>query len=180
MTEQEVLQQQEENGNSAFYLILIGTFLHAYGNGAFALARATGYHVLCRRRKAGRIITAGFPISRLDNVRSRILAAGGMIDALPDGKTWLFSGFDGTPDDAMVVLPRSVISARSLDKGDSGAAAPPPAAPAADNAPAVRLVAGSAEWLTEMVLGFKLATSTPLQAMLFLGDLQQQLKNGTE
>lgn len=43
MTEQEILKLQDANGNREFYLMLIGKFLHAYGHGAFALARATGY-----------------------------------------------------------------------------------------------------------------------------------------
>ena len=51
MTEKEVLQQQETNGQTAFYLIAVGMFYHAYGCGAFALARTTGYRVL-RKQKA--------------------------------------------------------------------------------------------------------------------------------
>ena len=46
MTEKEVLQQQDANQQKAFYLIAVGMFYHAYGCGAFALARATGYRVL--------------------------------------------------------------------------------------------------------------------------------------
>lgn len=46
MTEKEVLQLQEANDQTAFYLIAVGMFYHAYGCGAFALARATGYRVL--------------------------------------------------------------------------------------------------------------------------------------
>ena len=46
MTEKEILQEQETIGQTAFYLIAVGMFYHAYGCGAFALARATGYRVL--------------------------------------------------------------------------------------------------------------------------------------
>ena len=46
MTEKEILQQQEANDQIAFYLIAVGMFYHAYGCGAFALSRATGYRVL--------------------------------------------------------------------------------------------------------------------------------------
>ena len=40
MTEKEILQQQESNGQTAFYLMAVGMFYHAYGCGAFALSRA--------------------------------------------------------------------------------------------------------------------------------------------
>ena len=46
MTEKEILQEQESNNQKAFYLIAVGMFYHAYGCGAFALARVTGYRVL--------------------------------------------------------------------------------------------------------------------------------------
>lgn len=164
MTEQEVLEKQEQNENSCFYLILIGTFLHAYGNGAFALARATGYHVLCRRRrKLGHVLTAGFPIGQLDRVQKSIEAAGGTVTALPDGKTWLFSGIDGTPDESLVVHPRSLI------RREDDSEAPP------DNAPAA---AADERWLEKAVLGFELGTSTPIDAMVFLGTLQHRLRDG--
>lgn len=50
MTEQEILRQQEVNGNQSFYLMLVGKFLHACGHGAFALAKATGYRVMRKQR----------------------------------------------------------------------------------------------------------------------------------
>jgi hypothetical protein len=50
MTEKEILQQQESNGQTAFYLMAVGMFYHAYGCGAFALSRATGYRVLSKHR----------------------------------------------------------------------------------------------------------------------------------
>ena len=46
MTEKEILQQQESNGQTAFCLMAVGMFYHAYDCGAFALSRATGYRVL--------------------------------------------------------------------------------------------------------------------------------------
>ena len=45
MTEKEVFDLQEQGGNQEYFLILVGSFLHAYGHGAFALSRADG----CRR-----------------------------------------------------------------------------------------------------------------------------------
>ena len=72
MTEKEILQQQEVNEQKAFYLIAVGMFYHAYGNGAFALARATGYRVLRKHRKHGDILTCGFPANQLEITGSLI------------------------------------------------------------------------------------------------------------
>ena len=65
-----MLAWQEQTGNREFYMILIGSFMHAYGNGAFALSRATGYRVMRKRRKAGNLVTTGFPIASLEQVRA--------------------------------------------------------------------------------------------------------------
>ena len=56
MTEKEILEKQEASGNQVFYLMLVGKFFLAYGYGAFALSRGTGYRVM---RKA-RIWTTSF------------------------------------------------------------------------------------------------------------------------
>ena len=74
MTEKEILQQQESNGQTAFYPIAVGMFYHANGCGAFALSRATGYRVLS---KHGDILTCGFPANQLDTVLQRIRETGG-------------------------------------------------------------------------------------------------------
>lgn len=166
MTEQDVLKQQEENGQKVYFLILIGTFLHAYGHGAFALSRATGFRVMRRHRKAGDVLTAGFPAARIDDVRRRVLEAGGMIDLLPDGKTWMFSGLDGTPDDSMVCEPASA---------NPPATANPPTI--ASTRPLTPITPDS---IVQQLLDFPLSTSTPLEAMMFLGNLQKLLRHGTE
>ena len=101
MTEKEVLQQQETTGQTAFYLIAVGMFYHAYGNGAFALARATGYRVLSKHRKHGDILTCGFPANQLDMVLQRIREAGGEVEQTGE-KAFLFRGLDGTPDENMI------------------------------------------------------------------------------
>ena len=76
MTEKEVLDLQNERGNQEYFLILIGSFLHAYGHGAFALSRCTGYRVMRKHRKQlGDVLTTGFPIAKLDSVSEKILAA---------------------------------------------------------------------------------------------------------
>ena len=153
MTEQEILKLQENNGNSAFYLMLIGKFLHAYGHGAFALARATGYRVLRKQRKSGEVLTCGFPMDRLDTVRQRLRDAGGTIEPLGEN-TFLFRDLDGTPDLKMVCNPQpKAVSPQERQE------------PAANDS-----------WLAEAVRGFNLSLSTPMEAMLFIGTLQQRLQ----
>ncbi len=152
MTEKDILNRQEQNGNKEFYLLLIGKFLHAYGNGAFALARAAGYRVMRKQRKNGEILTCGFPVERLETVRQRVESAGGQLDSLEEN-IWAFRGIEGTPDLGMV--------------NDSQTK---PAPPEEKQAPA------ATSWLEEAIRNFNLSMSTPLDAMLFIGSLQQQLK----
>ena len=45
MTEKEIMEMQEQRGNKEFFLMLVGKFFLAYGHGAFALSRGTGYRV---------------------------------------------------------------------------------------------------------------------------------------
>ena len=78
MTERELIQQQQELGDSRFLVTRSGKFFSAYGCGAFALARATGYRVMHRQRKGGNfVLTTGFPESHVgesdgtDNSRRR-------------------------------------------------------------------------------------------------------------
>ena len=101
MTEKEMLQQQDANQQKAFYLIAVGMFYHAYGCGAFALARATGYRVLHKHRKHGDILVCGFPANQFDTVLQRIREAGGEVEQTAE-KTFLFRGLDGTPDESMI------------------------------------------------------------------------------
>ena len=136
--------------------MLVGSFLHAYGHGAFALARATGYRVMRKQRKSGELLTAGFPISKLDDVRLRILEKGGELESI-DEKTWTFRGIDGTPDSQMVSEPKP--QATTLPTSER---------------------AGGTEWLTDAVRGYNLSMSTPMDAMLFIGTLQQRLKENDD
>ena len=101
MTEKEILQLQDENQRNAFYLIAVGMFYHAYGCGAFALARATGYRVLRKHRKHGDILTCRFPATQLEAVLPRLREAGGVVEQAGE-KTFLFRGLDGTPGESMI------------------------------------------------------------------------------
>ena len=73
MTERELIQQQQELGDSRFLVTRSGKFFSAYGCGAFALARATGYRVMHRQRKGGNfVLTTGFPESHVGKVMEQI------------------------------------------------------------------------------------------------------------
>ena len=161
MTEKEIIDLQEKSGNQVFYLMLVGKFFLAYGHGAFALSRGTGYRVMRKPRKTGPVITCGFPIERLDTVLQRVRDAGGRIEPL-EQRLYRFSGLDGTPDERMV-CEQMPATARSGATGDTvvGQAAVP---------------TGCGDWLREAVLSFNLSMSTPLDAMNFIGRLQQKLK----
>jgi len=148
MGEKDVIMKQEENGNQEYYLILIGSFYHAYEAGAFALARATGYRVHRKHRKMGDILTCGFPADRLYGVVRKIEDAGGSASQLPEGKAWRFSGIDGTADENMV-------KDSVMNKG---------AAPLA------------MQDIARAITDFNLSTATPLQAMMFIGELQKRIR----
>ena len=179
MTEREVIEKQEQNGNKEFYLMLIGSFAHAYGCGAFALARATGYKVLRKRRKTGEVLTCGFPVAKVDDVRRRVMEAGGMMEDLPDGKTWLLTGLDGTPDEAMVSQPAAPVNNGCPSR---------PYEVVADSSLLNMVAEGESQgdggvsvaWLVDAVQGFNLSCATPIEAMLFIGTLQQKIKDGCQ
>lgn len=101
MTEKEVLQKQKVNGNTVFYLIQVGMFLRAYGNGAFALHRLMGYSVRREQRKNGDIILAGFPAKSFDAVKLQMEEKNVTLQKVDD-KTYLFQGIDGTPDLSLI------------------------------------------------------------------------------
>lgn len=107
MTERELIQQQQELGDSRFLVTRSGKFFSAYGCGAFALARATGYRVMHRQRKGGNfVLTTGFPESHVGKVMEQIIAAGGKIDRQDDG-SFVFSGIDGSEAEALVSIPEN-------------------------------------------------------------------------
>ena len=111
MTEKEILQQQESNKQTVFYLIAVGMFYHAYGCGASALARATGYRVLRKHRKGGDILVCGFPANQLDTVLQRIRETGGEVEQTGEN-TFLFGFAD------LTVCP--VLKAVSISKAFGG------------------------------------------------------------
>ena len=161
MTETEIMQRQELTGNREFFLMLVGSFMHAYGHGAFALSRITGYRVMRKHRKSGELLTTGFPIARLKSVLEQICQAGGSVQQ-QDERIWVFSGLDGTPDPTMINDPQPKSAAQEQANACSQTTGP---------------VTGS--WLEEAIRGFDLSMATPLEAMMFLGTLKKRLDNFT-
>ena len=158
MTEKEIMEMQEQRGNKEFFLMLVGKFFLAYGHGAFALSRGTGYRVMKKPRKVGFVITCGFPVDCLDTVLQRVRSAGGTIESV-EPNLYHFTGLDGTPDERMICEQQPKQS-----KAAAPVAAVSPAAPApvvTDLAPTVAV-----GWLEEAVLSFNLSMSTPLDAMI--------------
>lgn len=154
MTEQELIRKQEAGGNATLYLMKVGMFFHAYGAGAFALARLMHYRVKRKARKGGReVLVAGFPADSLPTVTERIEAAGGKVLVQTD--TWVeFTGLDATEDAALI----------------SPALTPDPAA--SEN----RTASEAEEW-KRRILDYDLSGSTPLQALNFLADVQRELRS---
>lgn len=158
MSENDILRRQEDNGQKEFYLILVGQFYHAYGNGAFALSRVSGYRVIRKSRKWGDLLMAGFPASCLEKVKQRINDGHGSLRKIDD-RTMIFGGVDGTPDEAMVTEQ------------------PLKDQPSCDG----RLMAHDGSWVFEL-MNYNLVGATPLDAMNFLARLQaearKELANG--
>ncbi len=155
MTEKEILDWQEQTGNREFYLMQVGKFLHAYGNGAFALARASGYRVIRKKRKEGFVLVCGFPVERFELVHGHIRSAGGELEKFEGSdKLYLFRGLDGTPDERMVCeqQPKVVLKPKTVESSTE------------------------CHWLEKELLSFNLSLSTPLDAMNLIGSLQRRIK----
>jgi len=152
MTEKEILDFQEQSGQQEFYLMLVGGFCHAYGHGAFALSRVTGYHVRRMQRKMGEVLVLGFNVKSIDSVCDRVRDAGGEIEKIDDG-TWMFRGINGTPDLSMVCEPKKVVQT-----------------------PVPQTTSRPMHPLLREVRRFNLSMSTPMDAMNLIARLQQQLQ----
>ncbi len=152
MTEQEVLAKQDSETGSRYYLVHIGLFFQAFGNGAFALHRATGYAVRRLRRKTGDVFMAGFPSKQIEVVCQRLREKGARVVTYNE-RLRSFSGIDGTPDLSIVVEPRT------------------PAPKVADHPPEKP----DYTWLAEAVKNFNLSATTPIDAVCFIRDMQQRL-----
>lgn len=146
MTEQEIIALQAD-GHTC-YLMQVGAFVHAYEGAAFAMKRLTGYKVTPQHRKEGDILRLGFKINQMPDV-TRVLQEAGITLRKETEGLWAFEGGDMTIDASLIDPPKTPKA--------SGTTKPE-----------------AAKTLLDEVLGYNLATSTPMAAMLFLSDLQQR------
>lgn len=155
MTEKELIDRQKEYGDKHFVVTRSGKFFSAYDCGAFALARATGYRVMRRPRKGGNfVLTAGFPESRLAKVLEQITEAGGKIERQGENN-FIFSGVDGSAGESLVS--EQTLTKKKQEKNKA-------TKHAEDN-------------LRSIILSFDLLHSSPMEAMDFINDLQQRIRN---
>ena len=148
MTEREIITEQQNSG--VRYLMQVGMFIHAYEGAAFAVARVTGYKIRLVHRKGGDIRMLGFGAAQLEGV-SRQMADQGMPLQQVDERLWTFEGGDDSEDGLLVSKP----SAPAEPQGGDNMAHP-------------------AEGVLRELLDYNLAASTPMEAMLFLSDLQRR------
>lgn len=129
MTEREILERQATNGGTEHYMQRSGRFYHAYGGGAFILARVMGYTVKRRHRRGGDVLAAGFPLASLPKVLEQLSGQGievmradetGLGDAAPgdglaDDSLFVMRGGDPTPDEMLVAVDSSEGEVNSAD-----------------------------------------------------------------
>lgn len=163
MTEKEILDKQVQAGLHEFYLVRVGLFLRAYGNGAFALARITGYRVMRKKRKHGDVLTCGFPSSHFEQVCQRLKDAGAQLEQAGED-LWLMHGLDGTPDESMVSQEPPHAKGITMTVVTS-------------QEPALNFPQAGYDWLAEAIKGFNLSLSTPMDAMQFISSLQQEIRS---
>lgn len=125
-------------------------FIHAYEGAAFAMHRLTGYKVRLVHRKKGDIRMLGFQATQLENVKNLMAEAGITLRDEAQG-LWSFEGGDTT--EIAVDAPVTQPAGKPQTSNESQAANEP---------------------LLDVILGYNLAASTPMEAMLFLSDLQRR------
>ena len=153
MTERDIIAQQE--AADVRYLMQVGMFVHAYEGAAFAVARVTGYQIRTVHRRAGDIRVLGFGVAQLPAVVKRLQAAGITVRQETDG-LWIFTGGD-TTEDASLIAPAKPAKQRRAEAAEESSVS-----------------SDSSDSLLAEVLGYNLAASTPMAAMLFLSELQQR------
>lgn len=159
MTEQEIIERQQENENKEFYLIRQGIFYNAYEGGAYALHRLTGYQLRRKHGKTDGPVTAGFNTKVIEAVLKKIEEQGGTWNKI-DENTYSFQGIDGTPE------PTAIEVAPPKAKRTKKPAKPEPAAPGESP---------DYGWLAEAVRGFNLSAATPIDVVIFVSQLQRKL-----
>jgi len=140
------------------FLMRVGLFFQAYGRATFVVARLMGYKIRRVHRTWGDILLLGFNALQLDTVRSKMLQHGiALTKEDNEGNLWSFEGGDDTVDETMVQEPTP------KNPSPSTPVTVPPQMPDNDD-----------RALAAEVLGFNLASATPMEAMLFLNELQKR------
>ena len=104
MTEKQVLDLQQTS--QRLYLLMVGSFYHAYNEAAFALSRITGYKILPKQRKQGTIYQLGFGVKQIDSIKQRCAEHGIELKMEDDkGLLWSFAGGDTSFDASLVSKP---------------------------------------------------------------------------
>ena len=152
MTERELIQQRQELGDSRFLVTRSGKFFSAYGCGAFALARATGYRVMHRGHEQAKCCAhtdCGKPCREsdgTDNSRRR--------ENRPAGRRFFRLFRHRRQRSGGVGLHPEETEGRQDRKGSKSSY---------DNS------------LQAMILSFDLSRSTPMDAMNFIDLLQKRI-----
>ena len=133
------------------FLMKVGLFIHAYEGAAFAIHRLTGYKIRLVHRRTGDIRMLGFNASQQELVRGRLLEAGIKLRDEADG-LWSFEGGDTTADESLITVTKT-----TKERSNETTAAQT-----------------SEKTLLAEVMGFNLSASTPMEAMIFLSDLQRR------
>ena len=149
MTEKEIVELQRSGDTR--YLMQVGMFIHAYEGAAFAMARLTGYKVRLVHRKTGDIRMLGFNASQMESVWELMRKAGIILNEKGE-KLWAFEGGDTTEDSGLITQPK----------------------PRKEKVVEAQTTAAVENTLADEVLAYNLAASTPMEAMLFLSDLQRR------
>jgi hypothetical protein len=153
MEVKELIRLQE--GDGIIRLLRQGLFLRGYNAGAVMLERIMGYKVYSMQVKAagGLVCYAGFPSEILEKVLEKAEAAGGRIVCR---------------DDRLVE-----IGGLSYDCGEDVIASYPLKESSRRNSRGKTAGKKAEQSLIEAVVAFDLINATPVQAVLFVGELKR-------
>ena len=166
MTERELIDRQHNDG--CYYLMQVGLFWHAYEEGAFALARITGYGVRRLKRRDNTIVhLLGFPDSSLKHVEEILCQHSISLDVVNgDTRLLCFCGGDGSFDETFV---REHRKTPSQQQGQS-------VNPGMDMESGVKIDTMGKQLVNE-VRDYDLLNATPIDALMFVTKLKRMLSS---
>ncbi|MCD7935925.1 MAG: hypothetical protein LUG98_03620 [Tannerellaceae bacterium] len=153
----ELIEKQEKTGH--IFLVRQGLFLRGYNSGARMLEHLLGYKVtrISLKSYGGEVCVAGFPSDRADRVIEAIRKQGGEIVEKTDCQLEI-GGLNYT------CTPEEIAYYEIKEKKGHKVKEP------------VNIVHQEEKILARKVLGFNLSAATPLEAMLFLHEIQKEFK----